>query len=103
MHEVPRSVDHATHFLRAENGRELSRCFGKRNVVEVHVAAFEHLLEEEAQSRHSDLYRPRIEFPLLQQIPLKALNMCRSQSIRRFTERFRELFDGENVAANCRL
>src|SRR6516162_3999827 len=73
----------------------------KRKLVEVHVAAFEHLLEEEAQGRHSHLDRPRIEFPLLQQIPLEALNMCCSQSIGRFTEILRELFDGQNVAANC--
>src|SRR5215831_6547551 len=101
MHEVRRSLDHATHFLRAENGRQLSWRFGKRKVVEVHVAAFEHLLEEEAQCRHPHLHRPWIEFPLLQQIPLEALNMCRSQSIRWFTEILRELFDGEDVAANC--
>ena len=67
----------------------------------MHIAAFEHLLEEEAQGRHAHLHRPWIKFPLLQQIPLEALNMCRSQAVWRFTEILRELFDGENVATNC--
>jgi hypothetical protein len=68
----------------------------------VHVAAFEHLLEEETQGGHSHLYSPWIEFPLLQQVPLEPLNMRRPQTVRWLTEIIRKLFDREDIASNCR-
>ena len=37
----------------------------------MHVAAFEYLLEEEPQGRHSHIHRARREFPFLQQVPLE--------------------------------
>ena len=66
----------------------------------MHVAAFEHLLEEEPQCRHAHLYGAGREFPFLQQIPLEPLNMRGSQTVRLLTEVLRELFDREDVATN---
>src|SRR3989442_14375616 len=67
----------------------------------MHIATFQHLLEEEPQRRHSHLHRAGCELSLLQQEPLESLHVRGSQSIRRLTEILCELFDRENVATNC--
>jgi len=43
----------------------------------MHVAAFEHLLEEESQRRNAHLHGAGREFPFLQQVPLESLNLCK--------------------------
>src|SRR5262245_14107436 len=101
MHEIRRSIDHATDLLGTENGGQFPRCLGKRQIIKMDVAAFEHLLEEEPQCGHSHLYCAGRELSFLQQVPLESLNMRGSQSVRRFTEMIGELFDRQDVAPNC--
>src|SRR2546427_7270274 len=67
----------------------------------MHIATFQHLLEEEPQRRHSHLDRAGCELSFLQQEPLESLHLRGSQSIRRLTEILCELFDREDVASNC--
>jgi hypothetical protein len=67
----------------------------------MHIATFQHLLEEEPQRRHSHLDRAGCELSLLQQEPLESLHVRGSQSIRRHTEILCELFDRQDVASNC--
>ena len=67
----------------------------------MHVAAFEHLLEEEPECRDPHLHGAGRELSFLQQVPLESLNLRGSQAVRRLTEILGELFNREDVASNC--
>src|SRR5439155_24586357 len=91
----------ATHFLGTENSGQFPRRLGKRQIIKMHVTAFEHLLEEQTQRRHSHLHCAGREFPFLYQVPLEPLTLRVPQLVRPRTEILPARLDREEVAADC--
>src|SRR5262244_950827 len=58
-------------------------------------------LKKNRKADISYLHRDWRELSFLQQVPLEALNVRRSQTVWWLTEIIRELFDRENIATDC--